>query len=51
MESQNNRCRFAQRVTPLTRCGRVEKMMMVIPINGDVNEAQGVTQEDWDNWT
>lgn len=29
----------------------VEKMVMVVPINGDVNEAQGVTQEDWDYWT
>ena len=29
----------------------VEKMMMVVPIDRDVNEAERVTQEKWHHWT
>jgi hypothetical protein len=28
----------------------VEEMMMVVPIDANVNETQDVTQEHWNDW-
>ena len=45
-ESQNSRCRLAQSMPPLTRFHRVQQMMMVVPVDADIDEAQHIAQKN-----
>ena len=44
-DSQNSRCRFAHSTPPLTRVGGVQHVMVVVPVDAEVDEAQHVAEE------
>ena len=44
-DSQNSRCRFAHRTPPLIRVGRVQHVVVIVPVDAEVDEAQHVAQE------
>ena len=44
-ESQNKRCRLAQSIAPFTAAQACEHVMVVVPVNADIDETQHVAEE------
>ena len=44
-DSQNSRCRFAQSIRPLMPLGRVQQVVVVVPVDAEEDEAQHVGEE------
>ena len=44
-DSQNSRCRLAHRIAPVDPLRRVQHVVVVVPVDADVDEAQHVAEE------
>ena len=44
-DSQNSRCRLAQSIAPVTALAGMQHVMVVVPVDADVDEAQDVAEK------